>query len=106
MDAAGGERRAFVPPLKGRGRRRIVAHFVPKKKPPVRSSSNAPEVVGKLNGETVKVASLADYRAALEKMALEPRTSTPGEFAAFLRAEYDKWGKVIGALKRQDTFSR
>ena len=69
-------------------------------------AATPPEVVGKLNGETVKVASLADYRAALEKMALEPRTSTPEEFAAFLRAEYDKWGKVIGALKRQETFSR
>ena len=34
------------------------------------------------------------------------RCGTAEPLATLLRAEYDKWGKVIGALKRQDTFSR
>jgi tripartite-type tricarboxylate transporter receptor subunit TctC len=64
------------------------------------------EAIDNLNGELVRIAALPDYRGQLERQALEPRTGTPAEFAAFLRAEYDKWGKVIGTLKRQDTFSR
>src|SRR6185295_14612551 len=49
------------------------------------------EVIGRLHGELVAVAAAPDYREQLEKQALEPQTSTPGEFAAFLQAEYDKW---------------
>ena len=64
------------------------------------------EAIGRLNGELARIAAAPDYREQLERQGLEPRTSTPDEFAAFLRAEYDKWGKVIGALKRQETFSR
>ena len=59
------------------------------------------EVIGKLHGELVKVTAIPDYREQLERQALEPTTSTPGEFAAFLQAEYDKWGRVIKALKLQ-----
>ena len=64
------------------------------------------DLIDRLHGEVVKVAALPDYRAALEKQAMEPQTATPEQFATFLRAEHDKWGKVISALKRQDTFSR
>ena len=64
------------------------------------------ETVGRLHGEVVRIAALPDYRAALEKQALEPVTSTPEQFAVFLKREYDKWGKVIGALRAQETFAR
>jgi tripartite-type tricarboxylate transporter receptor subunit TctC len=57
------------------------------------------DIVGKLNAEIVKLVSLPDYRAPLERQALEPTSDTPEQFAVFLRAEYDKWGKVIEALK-------
>lgn len=57
------------------------------------------EIVGRLNGEIVKVSALPDYRAALAKQAVEARSTTPEEFTAFLRAEYEKWGKVIRTLK-------
>ena len=59
-----------------------------------------------MSSEIVRIAANPDYRQQLERLALEPRTSTPDEFAAFLRTEYDKWGKLIAALKRQDSFSR
>jgi len=57
------------------------------------------DIVGKLNAEIVKLVSLPDYRAPLERQALEPTSDTPEQFAVFLRAEYDKWGKVIRDLK-------
>ena len=57
------------------------------------------EVVGRLHGEIVKLAATPEYRAPLERSALEPTTTTPEQFAAFLQAEYDKWGKVIRTLK-------
>ncbi len=59
------------------------------------------EVIGKLHAEIVTLAARPDYREPLERQALEPTTTTPEEFAAFLKAEYDKWGRVIQALKLQ-----
>ena len=59
------------------------------------------DAVAKLHGEIVKLSSLPEYRAPLERQALEPATTTAEEFAAFLQAEYDKWGKVIRSLKIQ-----
>jgi len=59
------------------------------------------EAVARLHGEIVGFASRPDYREPLERQALEPTTTTAEQFAAFLQAEYDKWGKVIKALKLQ-----
>lgn len=59
------------------------------------------EAVTKLHGEIVKLAAQPDYRGPLERQALEPTTTTAEEFAAFVQAEYDKWGKVIRSLKIQ-----
>lgn len=59
------------------------------------------DIVGRLHGELVKITALPDYRGLLQKQALEPTTTTPEEFATFLRAEYDKWGKIIKSLKIQ-----
>jgi len=58
-------------------------------------------VVGRLHGELVKITALPDYRELLQKQALEPTTTTPEQFATFLRGEYDKWGKVIKSLTLQ-----
>jgi tripartite-type tricarboxylate transporter receptor subunit TctC len=59
------------------------------------------EVIGRLHAEIVSIAARPDYREPLERQALEPTTTTPEQFAAFLKAEYDKWGRVIKALKIQ-----
>lgn len=58
-------------------------------------------IVNQLHGELAALAQLPEFRAPLQKQALEPTSMTPDQFAAFLRAEYDKWGKVIKALKLQ-----
>jgi tripartite-type tricarboxylate transporter receptor subunit TctC len=57
------------------------------------------DVIARLHAEIVKLAATPDYRAPLERQALEPTTTTPEQFASFLQAEYDKWGRVIRALK-------
>lgn len=59
------------------------------------------DIVGRLHGELVKITALPDYRGLLLKQALEPTTTTPEQFATFLQAEYDKWGKIIKSLKIQ-----
>ena len=67
----------------------------------VAPAASPTDVIGRLHAEIVKIAALPDYRGPLERQALEPTTTTPGEFAVFLQAEYDKWGRVIQALKLQ-----
>ncbi|MGH8661893.1 MAG: Bug family tripartite tricarboxylate transporter substrate binding protein [Burkholderiales bacterium] len=59
------------------------------------------EAVARLHGEIVGFAARPDYREPLEKQALEPTTTTPEQFAVFLQAEYDKWGKIVKSIKIQ-----
>jgi tripartite-type tricarboxylate transporter receptor subunit TctC len=65
----------------------------------VAPAATSQDVVGRLHEELVKVSAAPDYRKQLQRQGLEPQSSTPGEFSAFLQAEYEKWGRVIGALK-------
>jgi tripartite-type tricarboxylate transporter receptor subunit TctC len=51
--------------------------------------------VAKLNAEIVKIMRVPDVSKRLGDLGLEPRTSTPAEFAAFLKAEIVKWAKVV-----------
>ncbi len=38
-----------------------------------------------------------ETRSRLAQVELDAATSTPAEFAKFVRAEYEKWGRVIKA---------
>jgi tripartite-type tricarboxylate transporter receptor subunit TctC len=67
----------------------------------VAPSASPKEVVIRLHAEIVAIAARPDYREPLEKQALEPTTTTPDQFAVFLRAEYDKWGKIVKSVKIQ-----
>ena len=67
----------------------------------VAPAASPKEVVARLHAEVVNIAALPEYREPLERQALEPTVTTPEQFAAFLQTEYDKWGKVIKALKLQ-----
>ena len=51
-------------------------------------------VINRLNAEFVKVQREPFMAEHLGQEGAEPRTATPVEFAAFLRAETAKWGKV------------
>src|SRR5439155_1253623 len=54
------------------------------------------EVVAKINGDVQRIVADPGFRARfLEPQMFEPLTSSPEQFAAFLNAEAQKWGKVI-----------
>jgi tripartite-type tricarboxylate transporter receptor subunit TctC len=53
------------------------------------------DIIGRLNAEIVKLLNSADVKERFAKQGVEVRTSTPEQFATFLRSEVDRWGKVI-----------
>jgi tripartite-type tricarboxylate transporter receptor subunit TctC len=55
-----------------------------------------PEITKKINEDVIKV--ISDPAFAQQHLAVqgfEPITGTPEEFAAFIRAEKKKWGRVV-----------
>jgi tripartite-type tricarboxylate transporter receptor subunit TctC len=52
-------------------------------------------IVARLNTELVRIMHAPDLKERLDAMGTEPRTSTPEEFAAYIRQEIAKWGDVI-----------
>ena len=52
-------------------------------------------IVNRLNGEIAKIVELKDVQDALARQGAEAQTSTPPEFAAFLKSEYAKWARVV-----------
>jgi tripartite-type tricarboxylate transporter receptor subunit TctC len=53
------------------------------------------EIVDRLNAEISKVLARPDVREAWAKQGAVPMTMSPAEFDAFLRADIDKWAKVV-----------
>jgi tripartite-type tricarboxylate transporter receptor subunit TctC len=53
------------------------------------------EIITRLHAEIVRLTAMPDYRQQLEKQAFEPLTSSPEQFPPFVKAELEKWGKVI-----------
>lgn len=62
---------------------------VPAKTPPV--------IVAKLSQEIARVLRLPDVRERLLSQGMEPTSSTPEEFSAYIRSEMAKWAKVVKA---------
>ena len=54
-----------------------------------------PAIVKRLNTDIVKALASPDLRAQFADQAVVAAGGTPEEFAALIRADYDKWGKVI-----------
>jgi tripartite-type tricarboxylate transporter receptor subunit TctC len=54
-------------------------------------------IVDRLHGEIVRVLKLPDVRERLLSQGSDPIGNTPGEFAAFMKSEHAKWGRVIRA---------
>ena len=52
-------------------------------------------IVERLNVEAVKAMHSPDLRARLEAIGGEPMSGSPEDTAAFLKKEYEQWGKVI-----------
>jgi len=55
------------------------------------------EIVAQLNGEIVKIVKAPDLKERLATLGLDPVGSTPEAFTQQLRAEDEKWAKVIRA---------
>jgi tripartite-type tricarboxylate transporter receptor subunit TctC len=52
-------------------------------------------VLVRLNADIRKTLAKEEVKAALAKVGVEPRGSTPDEGAAFLKSEYEKWKTVV-----------
>jgi len=52
-------------------------------------------IIDRLNTEIVRALHAPDVKQLLLTQGLEVRTSTPQEFGAYIKSEYEKWGKVI-----------
>jgi tripartite-type tricarboxylate transporter receptor subunit TctC len=55
------------------------------------------DIIAKLNGTIVGILATKEMKDFYAKENVEAKTSTPSEFATRLRAEYEKWGRVINA---------
>ncbi len=56
------------------------------------------DVVERLNSEVSRIITDADVKARFAAEGAEPAGGSPREFAAFVRADYEKWGKVVKAV--------
>ena len=54
-----------------------------------------PAVIGKLQGEVAKALADSAVKAKADASGLFPATSTPAEFAAFIRKEAERWSTVV-----------
>jgi tripartite-type tricarboxylate transporter receptor subunit TctC len=62
-------------------------------------SGTPKEIVALLHREIVKIVSAPDVKARFDQLGFEVVANTPDEFAAQIRAEIAKWGKVIKDAK-------
>lgn len=53
------------------------------------------EIVGKLNGEVTKVMQMPDVQQRFRDLGIQMVGGSPDQFAAFIRAEATKWGKLV-----------
>jgi tripartite-type tricarboxylate transporter receptor subunit TctC len=56
-----------------------------------------PDIVDRLHREIVEIVAMPDVHERLAALGFEPIASTPKEFAERIKAEIDKWAKVIRA---------
>jgi len=54
-----------------------------------------PAAIAKLNGAIVAAMSDGELRAKLKEIGVTPSPSTAEEFAAYLREEYARWGRLV-----------
>jgi len=61
------------------------------------------EIIQRLNLETRNALALPEVRERVIAAGTEPATTTPEEFAAYIREETKKWGEVVraGGIKLQ-----
>ena len=60
-------------------------------------AGTSPDIVTRLNRELANIVRAPDVRDRLAAQGFDAVSSTPAEFAAYLRSEIAKWGKVVKA---------
>ncbi|MFO0255146.1 MAG: tripartite tricarboxylate transporter substrate-binding protein, partial [Betaproteobacteria bacterium] len=53
------------------------------------------EAVARINSETSRIMKLPEVAQRLAGDGVEAVGTTPGQFAAYLRAEIEKWGRIV-----------
>jgi len=59
------------------------------------------DIVMKLNAEVTKLLRTPDVQQLLASSGVDPTPDTPEEFGAYLKSEFEKWGKVVRDSKAQ-----
>jgi tripartite-type tricarboxylate transporter receptor subunit TctC len=57
------------------------------------------EIVDQLQRDIAKIVAQPDTKAKLEALGFRPVANTPAQFATQIKAEMEKWGKVVRAAK-------
>jgi tripartite-type tricarboxylate transporter receptor subunit TctC len=60
-------------------------------------ASTPSEIIARLHAEIVKAVANPKTASQLEDVGADPHTTSPQEFAAYIRREIDKWRKVVKA---------
>ena len=60
--------------------------------------SGSSELTRRLNAEINRIMALPDVKAKMEAIGVEPVNETPEQFAATLRADAQKWGRLVKEL--------
>ncbi len=53
------------------------------------------DIIARLNSETAKILRGADVQQLLASSGVDPTPTTAEEFGAYMKAEFDKWGRVV-----------
>jgi tripartite-type tricarboxylate transporter receptor subunit TctC len=61
----------------------------------VAMSGTPPEIVARLHAEVAKILRSPEVKQKMVALGAQPVGSTPDEFAAFIKAEMARWGKII-----------
>jgi len=59
------------------------------------AAKTPPAIVARLNREIVQILERPEAGDSLFKLGLEVWTSTPEAFGAYIKSEYEKWGRII-----------
>ena len=63
----------------------------------VAAANTPPDIVAKLNAELIRVMRSPEVRERVRGQYFDPYTSTPEEFAAVIKTDLEKWGKIVRA---------
>lgn len=59
------------------------------------SAGTPPAIVNKILADVRKVVATDEVQQALKKRGIDPQTSSPSEFSAFVRADLAKWSRIV-----------